>query len=153
MSDSVRISTYDELFDLDCRFFEYLTSSWLSPRLLKNSSPLVVGGVNPLDGIDAASPAFLQQCRVLARTLIGEPACDGGELWVALTESVLTVLIALVSAAEPNPAERNLTTVQLIVCDPKKLARAFVLLRHWSLRPPDDGLSERSAFGIPGDAS
>ena len=97
--------------------------------------PMHLGGpgassFNPLAFIDANAPDFLDQCRDLANMLVLRAGTEPDPYWNDATELVLTAFIAYVCACEPDPKERNLTTVRLLVSDRDKFARAVEAMRE-----------------------
>ena len=64
---------------------------------------------NPLDFIDASSPAFLSQCKDLANMLVVRTGEEKEPHWNDSAELILTSIIAFVCACEPDRKLRTLT--------------------------------------------
>lgn len=100
--------------------------------------PMEIGGpgadsFNPLAFITPGRD-FLDQCRDLARLLVVRQGTEHEPFWNDSAELVLTGVIAFVCACEPNPAERSLETVRMLVSDPPKFERC----KKWMLEDDNE---------------
>jgi len=97
--------------------------------------PLLLGGLgaasfNPLAFIHASAPDFLDHCRDLANMLVVRQGTEPEPFWNDATELVLTAFICFVCACEPDPAERNLQTVRMLVSSRETFNRSLEIMRQ-----------------------
>jgi type IV secretion system protein VirD4 len=85
---------------------------------------------NPLDLIDASSPALIDQCRDLANQLVVRAGTEHEPHWNDSAELILTAFIAYVCACEPSREERNLQLVRDLVASREKFARAVAAMQQ-----------------------
>jgi type IV secretion system protein VirD4 len=76
------------------------------------------------------SDEFLDKCRDLANMLVVRTGRESDPHWNEAAELVLTGFIAFIVACEPNPAERNLQTLRMLVSSREKFAAAVEAMQR-----------------------